>query len=88
MFKGAQGNDHISPYTLENYFVNYANELGINDNISYHTLRHSFATLYLMNGGDLFVLKDMLGHNSLSTTAIYVHLAHDFNNLKGIRYDN
>lgn len=87
LFKGTQGNDHISPYTLENYFTNYANDLGINEKISYHTLRHSFATFYLINGGDPFVLKDMLGHSSLSTTAIYIHLAHDFNNLKGINYD-
>lgn len=87
LFKGTQGNNHISPYTIENYFTNYANELGIDDKISYHTLRHSFATFYLINDGDIFTLKDMLGHTSLSTTAIYVHLAHDFNNLKGINYD-
>ena len=36
--------------------------------------------------GYSFTLKDMLGHQSLSTTAIYVHLANDFNNLKGINY--
>ena len=35
-----------------------------------------------MNGGDQFTLKDMLRHQSLSTTAIYVHLANDFNDLK------
>ena len=86
LFKGTVGNEHILAKTVENYFTNYANELGINDNISYHTLRHSFATLYLMNGGDIFTLKDLLGHNSLTTTSIYIHLAHDFNNLKGIDY--
>ena len=87
LFKGTQGRKHISPSTIENYFTNYANELGINENISYHTLRHSFSTLYLMNGGDVFTLKDLLGHASLSTTSIYIHLAHDFNNLKGIDYE-
>lgn len=86
LFKGTQGNEHISPNTIENYFTNYANELGIYDNISYHTLRHSFATFYLMNGGDAFTLKDLLGHTSLATTSIYIHLAHDFNNLRGINY--
>ena len=86
LFKGTQGNEHITANTVENYFTHYADELKINSKISYHTLRHSFATYYLMNDGDIFTLKDMLGHTSLSTTAIYVHLAHDFNNLKGINY--
>ena len=86
LFKGSQGNEHILPDTVKNYFTNYANDLGINENISYHTLRHSFATYYLMNGGDVFILKDLLGHSSISTTAIYIHLAHDFNKLKGINY--
>lgn len=86
LFKGTQGNEHINANTIENYFTHYADELKLNSKISYHTLRHSFATYYLMNDGDIFTLKDMLGHTSLSTTAIYVHLAHDFNNLKGINY--
>ena len=86
IFKGTNGNEHISPYTIENYFTDYADSLGLEEGISFHTLRHSFATYFLMNDGDQFVLKDMLGHSSLSTTAIYVHLANDFNNLKGINY--
>lgn len=83
LFKGTQGNEHISPVTIENLFTNYATE----DGISFHTLRHSFATYFIMNGGDQFVLKDMLGHASLSTTSIYVHLSNDFNNLKGVKYE-
>ena len=87
LFPGNNGEVHISPRTIGNYFTNYAKEFNLQKNISFHTLRHSFATYFLMNGGDQFVLKDMLGHSSLSTTAIYVHLANDFNNLKGINYD-
>lgn len=87
LFPGNNGEIHISPRTIGNYFTNYAKEFNLQKNISFHTLRHSFATYFLMNGGDQFVLKDMLGHSSLSTTAIYVHLANDFNNLKGINYD-
>ena len=86
LFKGTKGNEHISADTIENYFTTYANDLGIDENISYHTLRHSFSTYYLMNGGDAFILKDLLGHTSISTTSIYIHLAHDFNKLKGINY--
>ena len=40
-----------------------------------------------MNDGDLVTLQHMLGHKSLATTSIYLHLVHDFNNLKGIKYD-
>lgn len=75
-----------SSETITNYFTNLMkqyNKLGI---YTFHSLRHSFATYYLSNGGSLLALQSMLGHKSLSTTAIYVHLAHDFNNLKGINY--
>lgn len=40
-----------------------------------HTLRHTFATRYLMNGGNVRILQEILGHTSLATTMIYVHLA-------------
>lgn len=86
LFPGCKGEVHISSRTISNYFTIYAKENNLQTNISFHTLRHSFATYYLMNGGDQFILKDMLGHTSLSTTSIYVHLSNDFNNLKGINY--
>ena len=86
LFKGTEGNEYISKYTIGNYFTRLSNETNLENGISFHTLRHSFATYYLMNGGDAFILKDMLGHRSLSTTAIYIHLANNFNNLKGIKY--
>lgn len=43
--------------------------------VNFHTLRHSFASHYVMQGGRLEKLQEMLGHASIKTTQVYAHLA-------------
>lgn len=87
MFIGNNNLLHIAPRSIGNYFSCLKKEYQLPKEITEHSLRHSFATYYLMNGGDLLVLKSMMGHKSLNSTSIYIHLSQDFNNLRGIDYE-
>ena len=76
-----------SPYLIVNRYGNKITDRGIRKildsiileaslsyKISPHTLRHTFATHMLDSGADIEIVKELLGHESLSTTQIYTHV--------------
>lgn len=69
------GNYHrLTARSVQRLVSRYALMAGITKHVSPHTLRHSFATDLLMNGGDLRSVQAMLGHSNIATTQIYTHV--------------
>lgn len=64
----------LSRISLFVFIREYAKEAGIHKEISPHTFRHSFATHLLQGGANLRAVQDMLGHESLGTTEVYLQL--------------
>jgi integrase/recombinase XerD len=69
---------NLSRVMIFTIIKNLAEKAGIQKKISPHTFRHSFATHLLERGADLRAIQQMLGHESITTTEIYMHLDRSF----------
>ena len=78
LFPGDCSDKPIDASTWERSLQKARKAAGITKRITPHSLRHAFATHALENGMNILVLKELLGHTSLRTTMIYLHLAKDY----------
>lgn len=69
---------NLSRVMIFTIIKNLAIKVGLKKKISPHTFRHSFATHLLERGADLRAIQQMLGHESITTTEIYMHLDKSF----------
>jgi site-specific recombinase XerD len=65
----------IDTFFLSRHITAHEKELGWPRRLTCHSFRHAFGTHLYENGVDLMTIKTLMGHKSLSSTAIYVHLA-------------
>lgn len=74
IFYDFKTNNKMTTSSVESFIYRLKKKLNIGENITPHKWRHTFATNYLKNGGDLETLRLLLGHSNLKTTQKYLHL--------------
>jgi site-specific recombinase XerD len=87
LFEGRRPGEPLSPSTAEKVFTTTtatttttAGRAGIRKGVSFHSLRHAFATHLLEGGTNILVIQSLLGHQSLTTTQVYTHVARTYVN--------
>ena len=79
LFPGKKGNP-LSTKVIQSAFKTTCKRAGIRKPVTFHTLRHSFATHLLEDGVNILIIQKLLGHSNIKTTLIYLHLAKNYIN--------
>jgi len=74
LFAGQKPDSHITTTSVWSAFSAARKKAGITKECSPHTLRHCFASHLLYKGYDLYTISQLLGHSSIKTTTIYLHI--------------
>jgi integrase/recombinase XerD len=78
LFPGHAGKRPLNATMIQRAFTQAKRQAGINKPVSFHSLRHSFATQLLESGVNVRTIQALLGHRSLGTTERYTHVAGDY----------
>lgn len=77
LFPKQNGSDlPIDTFYISRHIHNHELRLGWEQRLTCHSFRHAFGTHLYENGADLLTIKTLMGHKSLNSTMIYIHLAH------------
>jgi integrase/recombinase XerD len=74
LFEGNKA-EQYNESSMQSVFTKAKLNSGVNPYVTLHGLRHSFATHLVDNNVPLYVVKDLLGHQSLETTQVYLHIS-------------
>jgi integrase/recombinase XerD len=78
LFPGKDPSRPVHPTLIQRAFIQAKREARIGKQVSFHSLRHSFATQLLESGVNVRTIQSLLGHRSLGTTQRYTHVAGDY----------
>lgn len=78
LFEGEKPGEQYSPSALVKILKEAARKAGIKHRVHLHMLRHTFATHLLEQGTDLRTIQELMGHNDIRTTSIYLHVSNAY----------